>query len=64
MTNREKIDILRELQMWPISTVDEKLEQVTEALEWAIKICEKFEERRVVRNEMMEDVYERVKGDL
>ena len=46
MTNIERIKILRELKNYPISTIDEKLEQVEESLNWAIKICHKYESKR------------------
>ena len=46
MTNNERIKILRELKEYPISTIDEKLEQVEESLNWAIKICHKYESKR------------------
>ena len=46
MTNRERIKILRELKNFPISTIDKKLEQVEESLNWAIKICYKYESKR------------------
>lgn len=51
MTNRERIKILRELKDWPISTIDEKCDQVTEALNWAIKVCDKYESARVAKKE-------------
>lgn len=41
MTHRERIKILKEWQERPVSTITEKLEQVEESLNWAIKICEK-----------------------
>lgn len=46
MTNIERIKILRELKNYPTSTIDEKLEQVEESLNWAIKICHKYESKR------------------
>lgn len=42
MTHQERIKVLRELKEFPISTIDEKLEQVEESLNWAIKICHKY----------------------
>ena len=38
MTNNERIK--------GISTIDKKLEQVEESLNWAIKICHKYESKR------------------
>lgn len=38
MTHRERIKILKELKKWPVSTIDEKLEQVEESLNWESKI--------------------------
>lgn len=46
MTNIERIKILRELKNYPISTIDKKLKQVEESLNWAIKICHKYESKR------------------
>lgn len=51
MTNNERIKILRELKEYPITTIDEKLEQVEESLNWAIKICHKYESKRNARRE-------------
>lgn len=41
MTYQERIKVLRELKEFPISTINEKLDQVEESLNWAIKICHK-----------------------
>lgn len=46
MTNNERIKILRELKEYPISTIDKKLKHVEESLNWAIKICHKYESKR------------------
>ena len=51
MTNNERIKILRELKEYPISTIDEKLELVEESLNWAIKICHKYESKRKEKRE-------------
>ena len=50
MTNRDRIKIIKELKEWPISTIDKKFEQVEESLNWAIKVCEKFENKREAKN--------------
>lgn len=42
MTYQERIKVLRELKEFPISTINEKLDQVEESLNWAIKICHKY----------------------
>lgn len=46
MTHRERIKILKELKKRTVSTIDEKLEQVEESLNWAIKICEKHTSKK------------------
>ncbi len=42
MTHRERIKILKELK----ESITEKLEQVEESLNWAIKICEKHTSKK------------------
>ena len=49
MTNRDRIRVLRELKEWPLQTLKEKPAWVEEALNWAIKICDKFESNREVK---------------
>ena len=46
MTNRERIRVLRELKEWSLQTLKEKPTQVEEALNWAVKVCDKFESNR------------------
>lgn len=52
MTYRERIKILKELNVRPVSTLTEKLEQAEklegaeESLNWAIKICEKYASKK------------------
>jgi hypothetical protein len=46
MTHHERIKILKELKEWPVSTITEKLKQIEESLNWAIKICEKHASKK------------------
>lgn len=47
---QSRIRILKELRQKPISTIVEKPELVEESLNWAIKICEKYESKREVKS--------------
>lgn len=47
MTNRERIKLLRELKKHPLIVIAEKPKQMEEALNWGIKICDKYESMRV-----------------
>lgn len=46
MTNNERIKILKELRDFPITTMNKKVDRVEESLNWAIKICQKYESKR------------------
>lgn len=46
MTNNERIKLLRNLNPKYISTPDYNVREIGEVLNWAIKICEKYESRR------------------
>lgn len=46
MNNRERIKILRNLKDNPLPTLHKDWYKVEESLNWAIKVCSKYESKR------------------
>lgn len=55
MTNNERVKLLRKLNPNHILIPDYSVREIEEVLNWAIKICEKYESRRRAKERQFYD---------